>query len=82
MDMGTVRLVIQIVMLVISLLLITVILMQSSKSSGMGMAFGSDTQSLSGIKGKAASKEAKLQKITKILAVIIGVLAISLMLVR
>jgi protein translocase SecG subunit len=52
--------------------------MQSSKSSGLGGAFGGDTQSFTP-RGKAASKEAKLQKWTQILAVGIGVIAVAMM---
>jgi len=79
--METARQILTIVMLLCSVLLIVVVLMQSSKSSGLGAAFGGDTQSL-GAKGKAASKEAKLQKITKILAAVIGILAIAMLIVK
>jgi len=60
--------------------MIVVVLMQQGKNSGLGAAFGGDTQAL-GVKGKAASKEAKLQKITKILAIIMGVLALVMVVI-
>ncbi|MBQ6691797.1 MAG: preprotein translocase subunit SecG, partial [Clostridia bacterium] len=59
---------------------IAVVLMQQTKSSGLGGAFGGDTQSFTA-RGQAASKEAKLQKITVILAAVIGVLAIAMMII-
>lgn len=75
--METVSLIIKIALLVISVLLVIVVLAQKTKSAGMGSAFGGDTSSFT-TKGKAASKEAKLQKITIALAIILGVLALSL----
>lgn len=75
--MEVVSTIIRIALMVISVLLIIVVLLQKSKSSGVGGAFGSDTTSFTG-RGKSASKEAKLQKATVILAIILGVLAIVL----
>ena len=63
--------------MVIAILLIVVVLMQKTKSAGMGSAFGGDTQSFTA-RGKAASREAKLQKATVILAIVLGVLAVVL----
>lgn len=77
----TIRLIIQIALLVISVFLIIVVLLQKTKSSGMGAAFGGDTTSFTA-KGKAASREAKLQKITIALAIILGVLALVLTVVK
>lgn len=65
----------QIVLLVISVLLIVIVLVQKTKSAGLGDAYGSDTQSFT-TRGKAASREAKLQKITIILAVAMFVVTI------
>lgn len=73
--METLRLIIQIVLLVTSVAMIAVVLMQQSKESGLGAAFGGESSSLSA-KGRSASKEAKLRKITVTLAVIMGVLAL------
>ena len=79
--METLSTIITILLLVVSVLLIVVVLIQKSKSAGMGAAFGGDTQSFTA-KGKAASREAKLQKLTVILAVILGVFAIALAVVQ
>lgn len=73
--MEVVRQVITIILLVVSVVLIAVVLMQQTKSSGLGAAFGGESSSLSA-KGKSATKEAKLQKITIILAIVVGVLAL------
>ena len=72
--MEVVSTIITIALLVIAILLIVVVLMQKTKSAGMGSAFGGDTQSFTA-RGKAASREAKLQKTTVILAIVLGVLA-------
>ncbi|MDO4836639.1 MAG: preprotein translocase subunit SecG [Clostridia bacterium] len=63
-----------------SILMCVVVLIQQTKSSGLGAAYGGDTVSFSQ-RGKAASREAKLQKITVVLAIIIAVMAIALMLI-
>ncbi len=57
--------------------MIIIVLMQKTKTAGLGAAFGDDGASFTS-KGRAASKEAKLQKITIILAIIFGVLALIL----
>ena len=75
--MATLALVIRIALLVISVLLVVVVLLQKTKSSGLGASFGGETTSFTA-KGKAASREAKLQKLTIILAAIVGVLALVL----
>jgi preprotein translocase subunit SecG len=75
--METLALVIRIALLVISVLLVVTVLLQKTKSSGLGASFGGETNSFTA-KGKAASREAKLQKLTIILAAIVGVLALVL----
>jgi len=75
--MDTAALIIRIALMVISVLLVVVVLLQKTKSSGMGAAFGGETASFTA-KGKAASREAKLQKLTIALAAIVGVLALLL----
>ena len=75
--MEVVSTIITIALLVFAILLIVVVLMQKTKSAGMGSAFGGDTQSFTA-RGKAASREAKLQKTTVILAIVLGVLAVVL----
>lgn len=67
----------KIALVVISILLVVVVLLQKTKSSGMGAAFGGETASFTN-KGKAASREAKLQKLTIILGIAVGVLALVL----
>jgi preprotein translocase subunit SecG len=61
-----------------SILMCVVVLIQQTKSSGLGAAYGGDTVSFSQ-RGKAASREAKLQKITVVLAIVIAVMAIALL---
>ena len=63
-----------------SVLMCVVVLIQQTKSSGLGAAYGGDTVSFSQ-RGKAASREAKLQKITVVLSIVIAVMAIALMLI-
>ena len=75
--MEIVATIIRIALVLISILLIVVVLVQKTKSSGMGAAFGGETTSFTA-KGKAASREAKLQKLTIILASTVGVLALVL----
>ena len=75
--METAALIIRIALMLISVLLIVVVLLQKTKSSGLGSSFGGETTSFTQ-KGKAASREAKLQKLTVILAIIVGVLALLL----
>ncbi len=70
-------LIIRIALMLISVLLIVVVLLQKTKSSGLGSSFGGETTSFTQ-KGKAASREAKLQKLTVVLAIIVGVLALLL----
>ncbi|MBE5784213.1 MAG: preprotein translocase subunit SecG [Clostridiales bacterium] len=72
--------IVNIVLILASIALIAVVLMQQTKSAGLGGAFGGDTASFTA-RGRAASKEAKLQKITVILAAVIGVLAIAMMII-
>ncbi|MBQ3201842.1 MAG: preprotein translocase subunit SecG [Clostridia bacterium] len=72
--------IINIVLILASIALIAVVLLQQTKSAGLGGAFGGDTASFTA-RGRAASKEAKLQKITVILAAVIGVLAIAMMII-
>ena len=63
-----------------SILMCVVVLLQQTKSSGLGAAYGGDTVSFSQ-RGKAASREAKLQKITVVLAIIITVVAIAMLVI-
>lgn len=64
-------------LVLVAIAIIIVVLVQKSSSGGAGAAFGSDTASFT-TKGKSASREAKLKKITIILGVAFGVLALIL----
>ncbi len=77
--METVGIIVNIVLIIVSAVLVTVVLMQQTKSAGLGGAFGGDSASFTPSRGRAASKEAKLQKLTLILAIVIGVLALAMM---
>ena len=68
------------ILVVASILMCVVVLIQQTKSSGLGAAYGSDTVSFSQ-RGKAASREAKLQRITVVLAIVIAVMSIALMII-
>ena len=63
-----------------SVLMCVIVLIQQTKSSGLGAAYGGDTVSFSQ-RGKAASREAKLQKITVVLAIVIAVMAIAVLVI-
>ncbi|HPF53971.1 MAG TPA: preprotein translocase subunit SecG [Eubacteriales bacterium] len=69
--------IIQYVLVAISVILIALVLIQKTKSAGLGAAYGSDTESFT-TRGKAAKREAKLQKYTLIASIIFGVLALAL----
>lgn len=78
--MATLNIILTSILVLCSIVMIAVVLMQQTKSSGLGGAFGGDTQSFTS-RGQAASKEAKLQKITVYTAIAIGVLAIAIMII-
>ena len=78
--MGILMWVVAGILVLSSILMCVVVLIQQTKSSGLGAAYGGDTVSFSQ-RGKAASREAKLQKITVVLAIVIAVMAIALMLI-
>lgn len=77
--MPTVRIIINILLIVVSIVLVAVILMQDAKTAGLGSAFGNDTTALGRSRSAKASKEAKLQKLTIILAACVGVFALLLL---
>ena len=78
--MEVVKIIVDFLLLIAAILLVVVVLMQDSKSSGLGSAFGSETTALS-VRGKKASREKQLQKITVILAIIVAVLAIVMLMI-
>ena len=61
--MDTLNIILNIVLIICSGVLVLSVLLQSTKSAGLGGAFGGDTQSFTA-RGRAASKEMKLQKLT------------------
>ena len=76
--METIGIIVNIILIIVAAALVAVVLIQQTKSAGLGGAFGGDTASFTA-RGRAASREAKLQKLTLILAIVIGVLAIAMM---
>ena len=75
--MNVLSIIITVLLVLDAIGMIIIVLMQKSKTAGLGAAFGDDGASFTS-KGRAASKEAKLQKITIILAIVFGVLALVL----
>ncbi len=78
--MDTLNIVLNIVLIICSGVLVLSVLLQSTKSAGLGGAFGGDTQSFTA-RGRAASKEMKLQKLTITMGIVIAVIAIAMMIV-
>lgn len=73
------EIIVNILLLVAAVLLVIVVLAQDSKSAGLGGAFGSETTALS-TRGKKASREKQLQKLTVVFGIIVAVLAILMLL--
>ena len=73
------EIIVNILLLIAAVLLVIVVLAQDSKSSGLGSAFGGETTALS-TKGKKASREKQLQKLTVIFGIIVAVLALLMLL--
>lgn len=80
--MPVVTLVLTIMLLIVAVLLIAVILMQDAKTAGLGSAFGNDTTALGRSRNQKLSRESKLQKLTIILAIAEGVLALLLLIFK
>ena len=78
--MDTLNIILNIVLIICSGVLVLSVLLQSTKSAGLGGAFGGDTQSFTA-RGRAASKEMKLQKLTISMGIVIAVIAIAMMIV-
>jgi preprotein translocase subunit SecG len=77
--MDILEIVVNFLLLIAAVLLVIVVLAQDSKNSGLGSAFGSETTALTS-RGKKASRERQLQKLTVILAIIVAALAILMLL--
>ena len=71
--MNALNIVLNIVLIIAAVGLIAAVLMQSGSSSGLGALTG-ESQSFTA-RGKAASKEKKLQRITIVLGIFIAVVA-------
>lgn len=78
--MGVLWIILNIVLIITAVALIAVVLFQQVKSAGLGAAYGGETSSFTA-RGRAASKEAKLQKITIVLGSLIAVIAIAMMII-
>ena len=75
-----VSLVLNILLAICAIGLIAVVLVQKTKSGGLGTAFGGEAPSF-GARGRAASRESKLQVITVVLSIIVGLIAIALLVI-
>ncbi|MDO4568636.1 MAG: preprotein translocase subunit SecG [Clostridia bacterium] len=75
------ELALNIVLIVCSVALIASVLLQSTKSAGLGGAYGGDTESFT-TRGKAASRDKKLQKVTIVTGIAIVLLSIGMLLFR
>ncbi len=78
--MDALKIIINIVLIIVAVGLVTVVLLQQVKSAGLGAAYGGETSSFTA-RGRAASKEAKLQKLTIILGSVMALLAIAMMII-
>ena len=58
-----------------------VVLLQESKNAGLGSAFASETTSLNSSRGRKASREKQLQKLTVILGIVVAVLAVIMLMI-
>lgn len=59
---------------------IIVVLMQDSKSAGLGGAFGGNTDSFFG-RNKSKTKESKLARLTKIFASVVAVASVAVVVI-
>ena len=78
--MDALKIIINIVLIIVAVGLVTVVLVQQVKSAGLGSAYGGETSSFTA-RGRAASKEAKLQKLTIILGSVMALHAIAMMII-
>ena len=79
--MPALRIALNILLIIVSIVLIAVILMQDAKTAGLGSAFGNDITALGRSRSAKASKEAKLRKLTIILGAAVGVIALILLII-
>ena len=78
--MEVVKIIVNFLLLIAAVLLVVVVLLQESKNAGLGSAFASETTSLS-TRGKKASREKQLQKLTVILAIVVASLAVIMLMI-
>lgn len=69
-----------ILLIISAVLMVAVVLMQDTKSSGMGASFGGNSDSFFG-RNQSKTREGKLKNATKGIAVLIGVLCIALVII-
>ena len=72
--MATVRMIVQIVFMILSVIMTVIVLMQEGKNQGLGSLSGSSAESYWG-KNKGRSMEGVLVKLTRILMVLFFVIA-------
>lgn len=76
--MTVVKAIVTVVFLIISIAMIVIVLMQEGKSQGLGSIAGSSSSDTFWGKNKSRSVEGKLEKYTKIGAIVFMVLALVL----
>lgn len=79
--MDVLALIIQIILCIFSIFLIAVVLLQSGNKAGVPGAIGGGAEAFVG-KSKARSMEAKLAKLTKIVAIAFLILSVALVLLQ
>ena len=77
--METVQVIINILLVITAVLLVIVVLLQDAKTAGLGSAFGNDNTTFGRNRNAKLSRETKLQKLTVIFAIVVGVLALALL---
>ena len=75
--MDTVKTVLTIIFIILALILTVVVLMQEGKSAGLSGTLGGSSDTYWG-KNKGRSMEGKLDKATKIMAVLFFIIAVAL----
>lgn len=75
--MDTVKTVLTIIFIILALILTVVVLMQEGKSAGLSGTLGGSSDTYWG-KNKGRSMEGKLEKATKIMAVLFFIIAVAL----
>jgi preprotein translocase subunit SecG len=79
--MGALRVIATVLLIVVELFLIAVVLLQSGKSAGLSGSIAGGAETFFG-KNKARSYEGKLQRLTKLSAVLFIVLSVVLTIIQ